>query len=605
LTHRLTLFCVMLLSTGALSAQNKADSTRLEMNQHEINLHLSPWLEWGEWLENYADLQFQSTGRLGEPNATVSRSSAISNPFVSWQGLPLLNVWNGGGDVSLIPADAITGCRTQPGEIVIKTRTHLGGKPSTRFHYRTLNDLSDLDITQRMAFSSRLSLTAAGFQQSMKPEDPFGQSINDQQVDRALLGIRYKITPNWQIDYHLLRNRTRIDTVQAWFDPHADLSMTAPMYRRLRYDHRLNIIREDSTWTTTVHLGHTTDRQQWIDTLLDTTATQRSGDTQIKIIHGKADTTGQVALGLWSVFRRLDFAENGSHDHTDSWHRAFFNLSKPWQQWQISSQLAVQHASSWGQWDWLAAAEAQRPVNRHIDVDIRWQRDVRAHALGTRHFINNRLYPGTYFDVNTQKPAMIDRYSAKGFNDCQNGHTLKLGIGVHTSGITVKISPFYTVRHGSLQPVLNTAIPTLSLADRTFGGVNGRFSCQLASRATVDGAFSWVSGSDNALLNPDWSGHIRLFLQQSLFAPDLHITTLLQAKFWTDYDILSVEASGASIYTQSSDFTLDAKISAKVLTQGWLGFSIENILDKKIYTTSAIPRRGRTLRLGFIWELFD
>lgn len=606
MTRSLTIFCVLFCTVSALSVQTPQDSTQLKRTTPETNLYQSSWLQWGEWLENNADLHFITTGLLGAPTAIQSRSSSVSSPMINWKNLPLLDVCTGRSDPSLLPADAISSLSFEATGIAVDTREYLGGKPQSRFHYRTLDDLSDLDITQRMAFSSRFSITVGGFQQRMKPKDPYGNVNNGQEVDRGLLSLNYRISQRWAVDYHLLRNRARIDTVQRWFQPQSSFIMDAPMYRRLRYDHRLGLSRKGEHWTTTLNLGHSTDRQRWIDTQMDTTATQRSGDTQIKLTHVKTDSTGGIAFGLWSVFRRLDYGNDHDDKHSDSWHRAFFSHSRTWRQWRFKTHLALQHASSWGQWEWLANTELKRSVHRHFDIKLRWQRDVRAHALGTRSFNNNTLYAGVYYDAYADRPALIAQYGKNGFDTCQNGHKFNLDLRVQASGFTAMLSPFYTTRNATLQPVVHNDIASLALTDVTLRGLNGYFAYHWPDWAAIDGGFSWIANGEKTRLgHADWSGHARLFFHQMLFAPDMDLTAMLQLKFWSNYDILLLSSESAQRATQSADFTLDAKISTGLLRQGWLGFSVDNILDKTIYTVTSMPQRGRTLRLEFIWELFD
>lgn len=589
------------------------DYLQANTNNNQIHIDLTPEFNYrhlGDLVKILPGCWFRDLGYNGNWANCRIQNAPLMQTEILLNGFELQDPITGMVDIRLVPLDMVSklfvqsegnaylGSHAITPPILIQTSTIPSSQPYSKIAYRTgINKFSDLDITFGQKYTRRFEMLSGVL---LNNEGEGSDNIHHSQQIRS--------TINWQpwnplkISYGLLHNVFKSDVQYPIVTSLDTLFFSDPVIKQQRVDHMLR---------STLYTGQWPMQLNWHYTNIEYRIRDKVTIESDKI---------QAYCNEWIFEQQTP------------------GLNPILYQAKVENQSISADTIKMNRWTGNFSIQTRRPLISNVAADIQtgvfkglesllwgdavfiWEKDTTLSFWSGMHqkFCEPLLGDEQGFFFIPTFPENGDQLTMLHNADrlVSNSSLVAEKARIMDAGIKMKSPKFHISFKGYYQK--SSSVLELAKTDynyqyqnhgeKTYYGLQSQACMKLPKqfRTTLIINYNHGNGNISFIERPKFWGNASLKWHHRFFENDLDLHVLLQVHFWSDfYSYLDDQLESVSYQYHPANILLNGKISARFMQHGIISLAVDNILDTSISFVNGYFIPGRSLRIGYIWELFN
>ncbi|MBN2104309.1 TonB-dependent receptor [bacterium] len=605
----------LFVMAGVLLITFRPPEVTAQIYVHQIQIDQTPEINYrhlGDLVQYLPGIRYRNLGYGGNWAGLRIWGSPLYQSQINLNGFALKDPVTGMADLRLIPVEMVKSIGLHPlsacpgqnamgGPLFIQSKSINMPQPYTKAVYRTgPNKWSDLDMTFGQKFTDNFSLLSG----MLLHNEGEGTSYthHSQQIRSD---IQWQPFPAIGIGYTILHNVFKSDLQYPVTAPLDTVFMSDPNLKRDQADHMLRSTFYHGNWPVQLSWHHTNTKYR----LRDHYSSQKD--------------TLQGHRNQWTVEQQIPFRNN------------FGAL-----QIQVEEQSLSADTIDARRVDWEALLQMRQTLLTDGVIDLQMgchRRGNESLIFGKGLFIFNRdtslttwLGLGRNFREPTlaeetglhflpTAPAYGDHWTLLHFSNrmASNGSlhpeyawSWDTGIRIQRPAFNTSICGYYRTSDQLLKlDEEDGRILYRNKGQQTYYGCETQTSLTLGShfQASLVCNLSRATEQRTSMLErPDIWGVTTISSRHIFFDNDLDCRIVIQAHFWSEfYSLYGYELENLLTIYHQPDWLVNGKCIFRIMQNGIISFSLDNILDTSAAFTDGFGVPGRSFRIGYVWELYN
>lgn len=579
----------------------------------QINIGQTPELNYrhlGDLAKTLPGIWFRDLGYNGNSANCRIQNAPLIQSAIYLNGFELKDPLTGLVDLRLVPVDMVSivsgrsgdnvypGSHTITNPIFLNTNTLYSNLPYSKIVYRTgQNKFSDLDITFGQKFTPRFELISGVL---LNNEGEASPDVHHSQQIRS--GIKWQPWNPVKFSYIILHNVFSSDVQYPVISPIDTVLMSSPTLKQQRVDHMLRSTLYTGQWPVQLSWHYSNILHRMHDR-----ASSLSG--KLRARHSEWSLE-QQAPGLYPVSYSIKI-ENQSVEagakKADRWagnvslhakHPLFSDLLTDFQAGLFREDQSV----PWGDLVFLWKKDSTLTFWSGI------HQKIHEPVLGEERGL---FFLPTFPEDGDQLTMLhhADRLLPNLSIDPEKARIADAGMQLNYPKLRMSIGGYYQKSTDVIELIkTDYNYQYQNQGEDTYYGLQSLVSVQPIKQFNNTLVMNYSHSTGNSALteNPKFWGNLMLTWRHPYFQNDLDLRIVFYVHFWSEfYSFSDYRLESVSYRYHPAGYVLNGKISARFMKNAIFSLALDNILDASISFVDNYTIPGRSLRISYVWELFN